>query len=218
MAEKITLQLDKRQLQGRKVKQLRRQGIVPANIFGHKIDSLSVQLKNKDLEKIYKQAGETTIIYATIDSENKQRPLLISSTQVHPVTGFFLHVDFHQVDLTEKVTATIPIVLVGESPAVADSGAVLVQMINEVEVEALPADLPHEISLDISTLKEFGDSLAVKDLKVDTSKVEIKAEPEEQIVQSQEPQKEEEVIPVESAAEGEPAPTTPAPASEEKTE
>src|SRR5688572_7140013 len=105
---KITLHLDTRNLQGRKVKQLRRQGIVPANIFGKKIDSSSVQVKEKDFQKTFEAAGETSIIYATVGDEKKERPLLVSATQIHPVTGSVLHVDFHQVDLTEKVTAAVP--------------------------------------------------------------------------------------------------------------
>ncbi len=200
MTEKLTLDLNKRTLSGRKVKQLRRQHIIPANIFGKKISSIPVQISLKDFQKIYEKAGETSIIYATVNSEKEVRPLLVSALQVNPITDLPIHVDFHQVDLTQKVTATVPLVLTGTAPAVEDKGAVLIQMINELDVEALPTEIPHELTLDISSLKEIGDSLSVEDLKIDTSKIKIQAEPDEQIVQAQEPQIEEEPTP---APEGE---------------
>lgn len=215
MTNKLTLELDKRSIQGRKVKQLRRQGIVPANIFGKKIDSEAVQISEKEFEKIFEEAGETTIIYATIKGEETKRPVLVSATQVHPVSGDYLHIDFHQVDLTQKVTATVPLVLAGEAPAVDDLGAILVQMLDEIEVEALPTDLPHELSVDISGLKAFGDAIFIKDIKVDTSKVEVKNDPEEMVAQVEEPKAEEEVVP--EATEAEAAPVEEAP-KEEKAE
>ncbi len=217
MANKFTLHLDKRETFGRKVKRLRKSGIIPANIFGKKTESIAVQLPEKEFQKAFSAAGETSILYATVGDEKTQRPVLVSMAQIHPVTGSFVHVDFHQVDLTQKVIATVPLVLEGESPAVADLGAILVQMMNEIEVEALPAEIPHEIVLDISSLKEFGDFLTVQDLKVDTSKVEIQAEPEEQIVQVQEPKEEEvEETPTE-AAEGAEAPKAEGPGGKGET-
>src|SRR5687767_14329657 len=197
MTNKITLHLDKREVLGRKVKRLRKEGIVPANIFGKKTPSIAVQVSEKEFKKVFEAAGETSIIYSTVGEEKTERPLLVSMAQVHPVTGSFLHIDFHQVDLTQKVTATVPLVFEGEAPAVADKGAILVQMMTEIEVEALPTEIPHEIIVDISSLKEFGDFLTVKDIKVDTTKVEIQAEPDEQLVQVQEPKEEEEEVPAE---------------------
>lgn len=205
---KISLTLTKREVSGRKVKALRRQGLVPGNIFGKDIPSVSIQIPEKELSKTFQEAGETAIIYATLEGEKDSRPLLISAMQVHPVTNAPLHVDFHQVDLKEKVTAAVPIVLTGESPAVVDNGAVLIQSMDEIEVEALPTDLPSEIELDISSLKEFNDALHVSDLKVDTTKIELQAEAEEIVVQVQEPQQEEEEPA--APAEGEEAATAPA--------
>ncbi len=214
---KLSLKLDKRTLSGRKVKSLRRDGIVPGNVFGKGVTSVSIQVPQKELQKIAEEAGETAIIYASIEGESDPRPLLISALQVHPVTSAPLHVDFHQVDLKEKVTAAVPIVLKGDSPAVADLGAVLVQQMDEIEVEALPTDLPSEFELDVTSLKQFDDSLKVSDLKFDKTKVELKAEPDEIIVIAQEPQAEEvvEVAPAE-AVEGE-VPTEGAPAKEGET-
>lgn len=213
---KATLSVNKRTILGRKIATLRRQGILPGNIFGKKTDSVAIQLPIDQFKTLFKQAGETSIVYLTLEDEKKTRPVLIANVQRHPVTEEPLHVDFHQVDLSEKTTATVPVVLVGESPAEKDQGAVLVQTINELEVEALPTDLPDMLKIDIATLTEIGQSKAVKDIVVDTEKVTIKAEPEEVIVMAQEPQKEEEVAP--APAEGEVAAPTEAPAEEKKEE
>ncbi len=188
---KVTLSVDKRTVTGRKVALLRREGILPANIFGKKTESVAVQLPMDKFKEIFKQAGETSIVYLTVGDEKKSRPVLIANIHRHPVTSEPLHVDFHQVDLTEKTTATVPVVLVGESPAEKDKGAVIVQIMSELEVEALPADLPDKLEVDIATLTETGQSKAVKDIVIDKEKVTIKAEPDEVIVTAQEPQKEE---------------------------
>ena len=191
---KITLKVEPRTLIGRKVKSLRRQNLVPANIFGSKTKSLSVQVPLDVFSKVSKAAGETNLVYLTVEGEDKPRPVLISAVQLHPVTDVALHVDFHQVDLTQKVTANIPLEFIGTSPAIADLGGVLVQLANEIEVEALPTDLPDKFEIDLGALKELGDSISVKDVKVDTTKIEIKTDPELQLVQAQEPQPEEEVV------------------------
>lgn len=201
----ITLNVSPRTLAGRKVKQLRRQGIVPANVFGSKTKSIAVQVSADVFKKVFAEAGETSLVYLTVGDEKTARPVLIASVQIHPVTDAPLHIDFHQVDLTQKVTADIPVELVGEAPAEKELGATIVQLVNELEVEALPTDLPEKFEIDLSSLKAFGDMISVKDVKVDAAKVEIKNDPELQIVQAQEPQKEEEVVPeaAESAAGGE---------------
>lgn len=215
---KVNLSVSKRSIFGRRIATLRRQDILPGNIFGKKTESLAIQLPMDKFNSVFKQAGETSIVYLTVDEEKKTRPVLISNLQRHPVTQEPLHVDFHQVDLTEKTTATVPVVLVGESPAEKDQGAVLVQVLSELEVEALPTDLPEKLEIDIATLTEIGQSKAVKDIVVDTEKVTIKAEPEEVVVMAQEPQKEEEAPA--PAAEGEEAAQAPAeaPAEEAKQE
>jgi large subunit ribosomal protein L25 len=188
------LKAEPRTITGRKVKTLRRQGILPANVFGKKIKSLSLQLALQDFTKIADAVGETGLVDLSVQGEDKPRPVLITNVHLDPVTNHPLHADFHQVDLTEPVTANIPVELTGESPAVKEKSAVLITLLDEIEVEALPADLPEKFAVDISGLKEFNDSVLVKDLKVDTASVTIKADPEAQIVMVQEP-KEEEVAP-----------------------
>lgn len=183
------LKANKRTLTGRKVKQLRRQGILPGNLFGKKTDSVSIKLSLNDFSKTYSQVGETGLINLIIDHE-KPRPVLITNVQLDPVTSHPLHADFHQVDLTEKVTADIPVEIIGESLAVKEQGGVLVTLLTEIEVEALPADLPDKFELDINALKNIGDTLTIADLKVD-KKVTIQLDPEETIVLIQEQQQEE---------------------------
>lgn len=209
--EKFKLEAKSRTIVGRKVKSLRSQGILPGNIFGKKISSESIQLNQKDFLKVFNQAGETGLIQLTVDN-SQPKPVLVSMVQVHPVTDQPIHVDFHQVDLKVKVSATVPIHVIGESPAVKELGAVMLQAISEVSVEALPTDIPNHFDLDVSLLTDIGSQLTVKDLKVDSSKVSIDMSADEPIIIIQEAKAEEvEETPqeVEALAEG---------AEQEKTE
>lgn len=202
MSDKIDLKVTKRTISGRAVKALRRQNIVPGNVFGKGVDSVMIQLDADDFKKVFAKTGETSVINLTVDGESKSRPVLISTIHIHPVTDAFLHVDFHQVDLTQKVTATVPVELEGIAPAI-EAGAVIVQLVNEVDVESLPSDLPEKIVVNLEVLKEAGDVITVKDIPFDSTKVKILLEDEAVIVQAQEPQKEEvqEVAPVTTEAE-----------------
>lgn len=206
MSAKLKLKVSSRKNIGRKVKKLRRQGILPANIYGKGTKSLSIQLPLKEFAAAFKQAGETGILELVVDKDTKTRPVLINNVQQHPVTDEILHVDFRQIDLTKTVTVNIPVEIIGIAPAISQGG-VLIQLINEIEVEALPADLPDKFTLDISKLEDIGQSLSLKDVKVDT-KVKLLAENlEELVVKIESPTKEEEEKPVEAApAEGEAAP------------
>jgi len=189
--KRLVLSAGPREVIGRKVKKLRLEGKIPANIFGKKIPSRSLILTKVEFEKAYRQAGSTTLIDLQIAGETKPRPVLVSNIQLHPVSDKILHVDLHEVDLTQKVTAAIPVRIVGESPAVKDKGAVLVTALTEIHVEALPADLPDHFEVNTDKLVEFGDSVLVKDLKVDPA-VKILAKEDETVVTVQEPKKEEE--------------------------
>lgn len=206
MPDKLKLKVSSRKLTGRKVKQLRREGTIPANIYGKGVKSVSVQQSLKEFVAAHKQLGETGILELIVDKETKARPVLIHHVQQHPASGEILHVDFRQVDLTEAVTVSIPVEITGEAPATT-KGGVLIQLINEVEVEALPADLPDKFTLDVSQLEEIGQGLSLKDLKV-SPKVKLLAEKlEELVVKIESPTKEEEVKPVEEVpVEGEAPP------------
>lgn len=191
---KITLSLDRRKILGKKVKTLRKQGIIPANIFGNKIKSTAVQVKTTVFRPIYAQAGETQIVYVQVVGEKIERPVLLTNISHDPMTGDILHLDLHQVNLKEKVTANIPVELVGESPAVKDIQATLITSLDEIEVEALPTDLPDHFTADISTLKTLGDTIKVSDLGIDHTKIEVKVDPETVVVTVAGQQKEEVVV------------------------
>jgi large subunit ribosomal protein L25 len=209
--EKIGLRVERRKVLGKRIKKLRKEGILPANIYGKNIKSLAVQVSLKDFLPVYKKVGETGIVEVKVSGEDKARPALIHNVQFNPTTDQPLHVDFHQVSLTEKITANIPIELTGKSPAVEQKIGVLIQPLNEVEVEALPTELPDQFTVDISSLKEVDQSITVGDLKLPTG-VKILTSPKEILVKINPPTKEEEVAPPPPAEE---APTAGAP-SEEK--
>jgi large subunit ribosomal protein L25 len=197
--QKFILKADKRTILGSKVKQLRRTGVVPANLFGKTIDSQAIQVSAVEFNRVYKEAGETSIIWVKVEGEEKERPTLVTAVHFNPMTGDKLHVDFHQVNLKEKVTANVPVEIIGESELVNTNMAVLSQSLNEIEIEALPTDIPESITFDISSLKAIGDHLLVSDAKV-SAEVEIKTDPEQMVISLQEPMKEE-VIPVEEVSE-----------------
>lgn len=213
----IKLTVDKRTLSGRKVKRLRKEGLLPANVYGKKIDSIAIQVDYKTFLKTLHEAGETNVIYLELDK--KEIPVLVHNAQKDPVTDNFIHVDFFNVDLTQKVTAQVPVELSGESEAEKLGLGTVVQYISEIEVEALPTDLPDSIKADISILKTLEDIVLVKNLKV-SSQVEIKNDPEQIIAKIEETQKEEEpvAVPEGEAVKGEEKKeeTTETPAEENK--
>ncbi len=169
--EQTPLVAQHRTVLGHKVKALRKGGIIPAHVFGNKIETAHVQVNAKEFRKVFEKVGETGIISLTFEGHNK--PVLVRNTQVHPLTDELLHIDFYQVNLTEKVKVNVPVEFVGEAPAVEKKIGLLLTPIAEIEVEALPADLPESIEIDITNLAEIDDEIKVKDLKVDRSKIEI---------------------------------------------
>jgi large subunit ribosomal protein L25 len=193
--EKFTLKVQKRSELGRRVKNLRKNGIIPANIYGSGFKSKSVQVALKDFEEIFKKAGETAVVELSVDGE-KTLPVLIHNVQSDPISDLTIHVDFLKIDLTKKVVADVPLEISGEAPAEKQGLGTLVQYIDDIKVEALPGDLPEKIMVDVSNLTEVDQSIMIKDLPYDKSKVEVKDNPEEVVVKI-EVQKEEPVeIPV----------------------
>jgi large subunit ribosomal protein L25 len=190
---KQTLKADARKIYGRKVKKLRKEGLLPGNIYGKKIKSEAVQVALKDFDKVFKEVGETGLLTLTVGKIEK--PVLIHNLQVDPVSEEPVHVDFLQVDLKEKVEADVPVEITGESPAEKQAVGTVVQYINEIGVEALPMDLPEKFVVDTSELAEVDQSILVKDLKVDRAKVDIKIGEDEIVVKVEPPQKEEVIAP-----------------------
>lgn len=181
--EKIKLVVEKRNSFGKKVKKLRSTGIVPANLFGKGIKSQALQLDRKIFGKVFRAVGETGLLHLDIGTES--HPVLIHRVQRDPKSDSIIHIDFHEVNLKEKITAKVPVVLLGTSPAEKSGVGLVLQTVNEVEVECLPADIPHEFEVSVDKLGEVGQSIHVKDLVVDKDKVEIKNDPEEVVVSVQ---------------------------------
>lgn len=164
MAKRPTLKAEKRNVLGKQVKKLRKEGVFPSNIYGKDIKSLAVQVPFKDFEAVYKETGETGLVDLQVDAETL--PVLIHNVQKDHITKIPLHADFYQVNLKEKVKTMVPVITIGEPKAVTDKLGILMQTLNEVEVEALPADLPEKIEVNIEPLANVGDQMAVSDLKV----------------------------------------------------
>jgi len=187
-AKRPELKVEKRQVVGRKVKRLRREGILPANVYGKGVKSVAVQVGREEFGKIFKEVGETGLVEVKWNGES--RPVLVHQVQVAPVSGEPLHVDFRQVDLKQKTTVMVPVNLSGEAPA-EKQGGVVVQLLDEVEVAALPSDLPEEIVVDISGLMEIDAAIMVGDMEVDKKKVEVKTGADQVVVKVEPPTKEE---------------------------
>ena len=132
-----------RTITGRKVRQLRRDGIMPSSVYGHGMEPISIQVSDKEFEAIFAHAGESSLVDLVMG--DKTLPVLFRNPQYHPVTGMLSHIDCYKVNLKEKIVTMVPIEFVGESAAV-KAGKVLVEVTNEVEIEALPTDLIEKIS------------------------------------------------------------------------
>lgn len=183
--EKIQLQSKVRQQTNRDSKVLRQTGLIPAVLYGHNIANQNLSVNAIDFEKALRKAGESTIIELQMEDGSKKN-VLIQDVQYHYLNSQPIHVDFFEVSMTEKLTATVQIEFVGESMAVKAHGGTLVKVLSEVEVECLPADLPQNFEVDISKLATFADVITVVDIP-HSEKVTIKAEPEEVIAKVQEP-------------------------------
>lgn len=162
--KKYNLDVAKREIFGKKLKKLRKEGILPANIYGKDITSQAVQLPLKEFEAVYDEAGETGVVY--LEFEGKKRPVLIHNVAFHHITHVPLHADFYQVNLKEKIKTMIPVELEGESQAVTDNLGTILQTLNEIEVEALPTELPESFLINVSKLAAIGDQITVADLQV----------------------------------------------------
>ena len=200
MAETQKIAIKPRALTGKRVNRLRRDGVLPGVVFGGHKDSTNVQTDQREFERGYRRWGNTTLMTLEGLADGDQ-PVLIHDVTRSTLTGKLLHVDFLRVSLTEKVHAEVPVHFVGESPAV-KGGGVLVHAKSEINVEAFPQDIPHAIEVDLSSLLEIDDSLYVRDLVVDASKVEILDEGDELIVRVVPVRVEEEAPAPAAAAEG----------------
>ena len=164
---------------------------MPAVVYGHGLKSTPLVIDYRQFEKIYSTAGESSLVDLSIDQKEPVK-ILIQDVQRHPITSRFLHADFHQVKMTEKITTEIELEFFGESKAVKELGGVLVKSIDKVKIECLPQDLVHNINVDVSTLNSFEDMIRVADLKLPAG-IEIKGKLEDVVVLVQPPRTEEEL-------------------------
>ena len=185
--EMISLNAKIRKETGKKTALLKESGRIPAVVYGHEVKNVSLDLDYKEFQKVYRETGESSLIELNIDGEKEKRPVLIHELQRDPVTDKFIHIDFFQTSLKEEVEVGVALVFEGEAPAVKYLGGTLVKNISEVEVKALPQNLPHEIKVDISGLKTFEDHILVKDLLLPAN-VKVLLKPEEIVVSVTEPE------------------------------
>jgi large subunit ribosomal protein L25 len=178
----MELNATKRTILGKKSKNLRREGKIPGVIFGKSEESVPVSLTLIEFEKVFRKAGETTLVDVKLDGKDFGK-ILIKEVDVDPVKDFVIHANLQKVNLKEKIKAQVPVKIVGESPIVKSGEGLLLTLIDEVEVECLPSDIPHAIEVDITSLTELDQAISVADLNIDKAKVEIIGrEPDELVV------------------------------------
>jgi len=176
----IVLDAELRTLRGKKVAQLRRAGKTPANIYGHNVASTAVTINTTTFTKLQPKLASTTILQLELAGE-APRPVMVHRAATNPHTRKLLHVEFYQVNLREKITATVPVVATGTPAPVTAGSGVLLQALDTVEVTALPMDLPPDIEVDVSGLHDSHEGIYVRDLPVDRGKIEVRT-PEDELV------------------------------------
>lgn len=184
------LDVSTREITGKKVRFLRREGKTPASLYGHGIESIPLYVETKHLAQTLTQAGKTDLIALKIDGSKAPRNVLVREVQRNALSGELLHVDFYQVRMTEKIKADIPLVLIGEAPALKKKNVSLIHIIDSINIEALPDALPHNLEIDISTLEEIDQAIHVKDILLD-EKVTLLTDPEQMVVKIEEARREE---------------------------
>ncbi len=179
--EQIELQASDREIQGRKVRFLRRQGIIPVHLFGHSIESVALQCDAAQLQRVLAQAGKTRLINLKLDKAKRPRNVVVREIQRDLLTGELLHVDFYQVRMEEKIKVEVPIVPVGEAPALKLKENMLLQELNKLTIECLPDKIPASIEVDLNSLTEAEQAIHVRDITLDEG-VAILNDPEHVVV------------------------------------
>ena len=211
--QELKLKAEKRDVFGKKNRFLRRKGIIPAHLFGRSLESMALQCDSNELKKIVANAGTTRIISLDVEGEKDTKNVFLREIQRDALSSDLLHVDFYQIRKDEKMTMEVPIVLVGESPAMRVKGRILSHGLDVLSIECLPEKVPPQIEVDISVLTELEQSIYVKDIVLDPE-IDIQDDPEqlvvkvsEVIVKIEEEEKpaveEEEEVEAEEGAEGE---------------
>jgi large subunit ribosomal protein L25 len=204
--DELTLTAAKRDVLGKKNRFLRRRGITPAHLFGHSLESLALQCDTGELRKIVSHAGTTRLVSLKVAGEKEPKSVFVREIQTDPLGKYLLHVDFYQVRKGEKMTMDVPIVLVGEAPAMKGKGRMLSRGITILSIECLPEKVPPQIEVDISPLLELEQAIHVKDIVLDPD-ITVHVDPEQLVVKVTEViikvEEEKPVVAEEVAAEGE---------------
>lgn len=189
--EKFNLKAKNRELTGKQAKTLRKEGLIPAVLYGKGKENTNLSISEKDYIHMFREAGTSSIILLDVENDGKKN-VLVQDIDFDPMTGNARHLDFKEVAMNEKLTTTVPLHFMGDSVAVIELGGSLMTSKDEVEVECLPADLPHEIEVDIAALADFEAVIKVSDLNIPAG-VEVKDDPEEVVARVEEPRSEEEM-------------------------
>jgi len=190
MSDIITLSATTRE-PGKALRTKRREGLIPAVLYGHGVEPRSLELDHRLFTRAFRDAGENTIISLSVDGA-KAVNVLVKGTDLHPTTNRYIHADFFQVRMDEEIETAVPLMFAGEAPAVREQGGVLVRALDEVDVVALPADIPHTVTVDISRLVTFDDVIKVADLPVAVG-VDILNDPETVVALVEAPRSEAEI-------------------------
>jgi len=203
----LNIKASTRDVLGKKTRFMRREGTTPTHLFGHGIDSLSLQCDTAKLKRIIARAGMTRLIALEVEGDKEPRSVFIREIQREPCGGGLFHVDFYQVKSTEKIRVDVPIILVGEAPAMKEKGRTLTHSLTSLSVESLPDKLPPQIEVDLSPLAEVEDAIFVRDIALSPD-VTVVTDPDQMVVRVSEARVvEEEVVaeaevPEEELAEG----------------
>ena len=179
--EELELLTTTREVLGKKVRFLRRQGITPVHIFGHGIESMALQCDTALLKHVLAQAGQTRLISLKLDKGKEPRKVVTREIQREPRSGELLHVDFYQVRMEEKIRVDVPIIPVGEAPALKIKENFIMQELDNLTVECFPDEIPTSVELDVSSLTEAGQMIHVKDIALD-DKITVLNNPEQPVI------------------------------------
>ncbi len=204
--EELKLTATKRDVLGKRNRFLRRRGITPAHLFGHSLESLSLQCDTVELKKVVAHSGTTRLVSLKIDGEKAPKSVFIREIQRDALGKQLIHVDFYQVRKGEKMTMDVPIVLIGEAPAMKGKGRMISRGIMSLSIECLPEKVPPQIEVDISNLLELEQAIHVKDIVLDPD-ITVHVDPEQLVVKVTEivikVEEEKPVVAEEVAVEGE---------------
>jgi len=194
----LNIKASKRDVLGKKTRFMRREGTTPTHLFGHGIDSLSLQCDTAKLQRIIARAGMTRLIALEVEGDKEPHSVFIREIQREPCSGGLFHVDFYQVKSTEKIRVDVPIILIGEAPAMKEKGRTLTHSLTSLSVESLPDKLPPQIEVDLSSLEEVEQAIFVRDISLSPD-VTVVTDPDQMVARVSEAR----VVEEEEAAEAE---------------